>query len=101
MSETRLGIAESDSNKYFDSMTFASLLPVLYVVLLAGVYCWLGTAKVQGVFFITAWAVAAVSILRIQQLIEHYSHGRYPVQAGLCAFLLGVVIMGPWIWLSA
>jgi len=82
-------------------MTFASLLPVLYVVLLAGVYCWLGTAKVQGVFFITAWAVAAVSILRIQQLIEHYSHGRYPVQAGLCAFLLAVVIMGPWIWLSA
>jgi len=85
--------------KYLDSMTFASLSPVLYLVLLAGVYAAVADAKVLTVYLITAWSVAALSILRIQQLIEHYSAGRYPYQPGACAVLLMTVVLVPWAWL--
>lgn len=98
MSHTRQELS-NDSGKFVDSMAFASLLPVLMLILLAGALCWFATPKVQSVFFVTAWTAAALTILRIQQLIEHYSHGRYPYQAGFCAFLLATVIMGPWLCL--
>jgi hypothetical protein len=100
MSQSGSVSSTGESGKFSDTMAFASLLPILYLVLMAGAFAWFSPLKVQSIFFITAWSVAAVTILRIQQLIEHYSQGRYPYQPGFCALLLAAVVMGPWIWLS-
>jgi hypothetical protein len=87
------------SQKYWDSETFASLLPVFYALIIGGIVVSTYGIKFQVVYFMLAWLVAALSIMRIQQLIHHYSQGRYHYQTGTCALLLGSVVLAPWLWL--
>jgi hypothetical protein len=88
---------ETPKNNVFDS--FSSLIPVVYVLLAGNVAAWFATDQIQLQFFIFAWIITAAIVLRIQQLIQRYSEGRYAYKPGPCAALLVAVVLSPWMWL--
>jgi hypothetical protein len=90
---------ENSSQKYWDSQTFASLLPVLYALIVGGIIISVYPVKFQVIYFMISWIIAALSVLRIQQLIQHYSQGKYHYQTSTCVVVLASVLLAPWLWL--
>ncbi len=88
---------ETPKTNVFDS--FSSLVPVVYVLLAGNIAAWFATDQMQLQFFIFAWIITAAIVLRIQQLIQRYSEGRYAYKPGPCAALLVAVVLSPWMWL--
>ena len=80
------------------NLTFASMLPILYILLITDFLAFTWMPKFQTVYFIVAWSVVAACIIRIQQLIKDNSEGKCSYNASACmALLLGIAFM-PSVW---
>jgi len=82
-----------------DWNSFLNLMPVVFLLLIGDALAFFGTHQFQLQYFVCAWVGTAIVVLRIQQIIEHYSHGHYPYKFVPCAALLVGVVLSPWAWL--
>src|SRR5277367_1443374 len=82
----------------FDWNSFLNLMPIVFLLLIGGAIAFFGTRQFQMQYFAAAWIGTAIVVLRIQQIIEHYSHGHYPYKFVPCAALLVGVVLSPWVW---
>jgi hypothetical protein len=83
----------------FDWNSFLNLMPIVFLLLIGDAIAFFGTRQFQLQYFAAAWVGTAIVVLRIQQIIEHYSHGNYPYKFIPCAALLVGVVLSPWAWL--
>jgi hypothetical protein len=83
----------------FDWNSFLNLMPIVFLLLIGAAIALFGTRQFQMQYYAAAWIGTAIIVLRIQQIIEYYSHGHYPYKFVPCAALLVGVVLSPWAWL--
>jgi len=90
---------QQTTEEKFDWNSFLNLMPIVFLLLIGDAIAFFGTHQFQLQYFAAAWVGTAIVVLRIQQIIEHYSHGHYPYKFVPCAMLLVGVVLSPWAWL--
>jgi len=90
-----------NSAEKFDWNSFLNLMPLVFLLLVGACIAFFGTRQFQLQYFVAAWVTTAIIVLRIQQIIEYYSHGVYPYKFVPCAALLVGVVLSPWVWVHA